>query len=74
MAMIYLDNAATTAPNAAAVEEALRLLGEEFHNPSALYRASFAAHKRMEEARRAILSCIADPAKFALEFTSCGSE
>lgn len=72
--MIYLDNAATTPPNAAAVEEALRLLGEEFHNPSALYRASFAAHKRMEEARRAILSCIADPAKFALEFTSCGSE
>ena len=74
MAMIYLDNAATTPPNAAAVEEVLRLLGEEFHNPSALYRASFAAHKRMEEARRAILSCIADPAKFALEFTSCGSE
>lgn len=72
--MIYLDNAATTPPNAVAVEEALRLLGEEFHNPSALYRASFAAHKRMEEARRAILSCIADPAKFALEFTSCGSE
>lgn len=74
MPMIYLDNAATTAPSSEAVKEALCFLGENFYNPSALYRASFAVHKQMEEARRLILSHIADPAKFGLIFTSCGSE
>ena len=72
--MIYLDNAATTAPDAEAVKAAMRFLGEEFYNPSALYRGSFEVHRKLEGARRALLSHIADAAKFGLVFTSCGSE
>ncbi len=72
--MIYLDNAATTRPDADSVRAAMRYLEEDFFNPSALYKESFSVHKRMEEARRQLLSHIADPAKFELVFTSCGSE
>lgn len=72
--MIYLDNAATTRPNEEAVTKAMPYLGAEFFNPSALYKESFAVHKRLETARRNILEHIADPQKFELIFTSCGSE
>lgn len=72
--MIYLDNAATTRPDGEAVASAAQFLEDDFFNPSALYKAGFAAHKRVEAARKNILSLIADPAKFDLVFTSCGSE
>lgn len=72
--MIYLDNAATTRPDQDAVRGALSLLNEEFYNPSALYKEGFSAHKRLEEARKSILSHVADVQKYSLVFTSCGSE
>ena len=72
--MIYLDNAATTVPDAESVREAMRFLGEEFYNPSALYRGSFEVHRKLEGARRNILAHIADTERFGLVFTSCGSE
>lgn len=72
--MIYLDNAATTRPDEESVGEALRFLREDFFNPSALYKESFAVHKRLDAARKNILSHVADPAQFELVFTSCGSE
>lgn len=72
--MIYLDNAATTRPDEGSVREAMRYIGEDFFNPSAMYKEGFAVHKRMDEARKNILTNIADPLKFDLVFTSCGSE
>lgn len=39
--MIYLDNAATTAPDREALEAALNYVQTEFYNPSALYRGGF---------------------------------
>lgn len=71
---IYLDNAATTRPSPAATAQAIALLEDGFYNPSALYREGFAAHKRLEEARRAVLSHLAPAGGYGLVFTSCGSE
>ena len=72
--MIYLDNAATTRPDDASVQEAMRFLKDDFFNPSALYREGFAAGKEIEAARAAVLQCVADAEKYELIFTSCGSE
>lgn len=73
--MIYLDNAATTVPDAGAVNAALKFLQPDLClNPSALYRAGYAAHKEIENARNAILSLIASSLKYDLIFTGSGSE
>lgn len=72
--MIYLDNAATTKPNARALDEARAYLTERYFNPSALYREGFELHLELKAAREHILSCLADPAAFELIFTSCGTE
>ena len=73
--MIYLDNAATTVPDEGAVSAALQFLKiDGFYNPSALYRAGFAAHKEIEEARRTILSLLAPQGGYELVFTGSGSE
>ena len=72
--MIYLDNAATTRPDADAVQAALPYLNEQFFNPSALYSGGVAVQGELRRARESLLSNIADPAKFELVFTSCGSE
>lgn len=73
--MIYLDNAATTVPDEGAVNAALQFLKiDGFYNPSALYRAGFAAHKQIEEARRTILSLLAPQGGYELVFTGSGSE
>ena len=73
--MIYLDNAATTVPDEGAVNAALQFLKiDGCYNPSALYRAGFAAHKEIEEARRTILSLLAPQGGYELVFTGSGSE
>ncbi len=72
--MIYLDNAATTKPDSAAVERAMVYLNEKFYNPSAVYHSGHALSLELKEARRNILSNIADVNTFELVFTSCGSE
>ena len=73
--MLYLDNAATTVPDQGAVDAALQFLEPDgFYNPSALYRAGFAAHKEIEEARRTILSLLAPQGGYELVFTGSGSE
>ncbi len=71
--MIYLDNAATTAPDSEAVSAAIKYLQEQFYNPSALYGAGFAVHQAMEEARKNLLAKIA-PDGFEWIFTASGSE
>lgn len=72
--MIYLDNAATTRPDADAVEAALPYLHEKYFNPSALYGGGVLVQGELRRAREFLLSRIADPARFELIFTSCGSE
>ncbi len=72
--MIYLDNAATTAPDEAAVARAQTFLKENFYNPSAIYGGGFSVHSALKGAREGLISRIADPAKFELIFTSGGTE
>ncbi len=72
--MIYLDNAATTRPNRAAVLRAQTFTEENFFNPSALYGGAFAVFSELGRARESILTRIADPQKFELIFTSGGTE
>ena len=72
--MIYLDNAATTKPNALAIERAHVYLTEEFYNPSAMYREGFAMQNELKKARSALLSYIANEREFEWVFTSCGTE
>ena len=72
--MIYLDNAATTKPDEANVKAAEKYLLSEYYNPSALYAEGYNLHLELKQARRNILSCIADENNFSLVFTSCGTE
>ena len=72
--MIYLDNAATTRPEDCVLEAADRYLKEQFYNPSALYAEGYNLHLELEEARRSILSYVADPDEYSLTITSCGTE
>lgn len=71
--MIYLDNAATTMPDAACVRSAEQFLKDDFYNPSALYREGFAVHKALAVARKAVLSAVA-PQGYELIFTGSGTE
>ena len=72
--MIYLDNAATTRPNARALEKASAFLTEKWHNPSALYAGGHEVAKAIKAAREALLLCVADPSVHELIFTSGGTE
>ena len=72
--MIYLDNAATSKPLMQCVENAEKYLLREYYNPSALYAEGYNLHLELKEARRIILSFIADESNFSLTFTSGGTE
>ena len=70
--MIYLDNAATSAPNAEAVGFANKYL-EKYFNPSALYREGLEVSSFIKEARE-FISSITGGSKCDLVFTSGGTE
>ena len=72
--MIYLDNAATTKPNAEAFDRASCYAKEKFYNPSSLYKEGFALQGELKKARSVLLSKVADETAFELIFTSCGTE
>lgn len=72
--MIYLDNAATTKPNAKAFALAKVYAEEQFYNPSALYREGYNVAGAIKSARAALLTPIAQETAFELVFTSCGTE
>lgn len=72
--MIYLDNAATTKPDAECLRKAEKYLNECFYNPSALYAEGYNLHRQLGQARKSLLSLIADENNFDLIFTSCGTE
>lgn len=72
--MIYFDNAATTRPSARALEAAGAYLSECYFNPSALYGGGVAVSREIAAARKFLLAQVADPFRYELIFTSCGSE
>ena len=72
--MIYLDNAATTKPDADCLKRAEEYLLSKYYNPSALYAEGYNLHLELKRARNNVLSLIADEYNFSLVFTSCGTE
>ena len=71
--MIYLDNAATTRVCEEAAAAAMRMMTEQFGNPSATYKLGREAKAAVDAARAQVasaLGCKADE----VYFTSCGSE
>ena len=73
MRNVYLDNSATTRPSDAVVSAMLRVLTENWHNPSALYQPAMQAEKLMSAARESCLKA-AGAAGHTLVFTASGTE
>ncbi len=71
--MIYLDNAATTRPCAAAVEAITRTLTDDWGNPSSVHRLGIDAARLLQASRRSVAQALgAQPDR--VFFTSCGTE
>ena len=71
--MIYLDNAATTAPSKTALIKAEKFNNEQFYNPSTLYSGGLACAREIKNAKQTILKHLGG-LNHDLIFTSCGSE
>ena len=69
----YFDNAATTRVCPEAAQAALRMMTENYGNPSATYTLGRSAKAAVEEARVQIADALGCKAE-NLYFTSCGSE
>lgn len=75
--MIYLDNAATTAPNKEALRIATQKYEELFYNPSASYKQGAEVHSLIENCKRTILETLVneeDIADYDIIFTGSGTE
>lgn len=75
--MIYLDNAATTAPNKEALRIATQKYEELFYNPSASYKRGAEVHALIEDCKRTILETLVneeDIADYDIIFTGSGTE
>ena len=70
---IYLDNSATTRPSDAVVAAMLRVLTENWYNPSALYQPAMQAEKLVTAARESCLKATG-AVGHTLVFTSSGTE
>lgn len=70
---IYLDNNATTKPTAEVREEVLKVLGDEFGNPSSLHSAGERARKKLAAARKSVAALLGSDAE-DIVFTSSGTE
>ena len=70
---VYLDHAATTAPDPRVVEAMLPYLRDHWHNPSSIYVEAQRSARAIDEARATVAACIgAQPAEIV--FTAGGSE
>lgn len=71
--MIYADNAATTKMSNAAIDTMIKVMNENFGNPSSLYEVGQRAKEILEQARVDVAAAIgANPGE--IYFTSGGSE
>ena len=65
--MIYLDNAATTVVCKSAYNKMIKLLSDDYANPSAIYSFSSSARREMNLARYSIAKLInAEPVEIRL--------
>ncbi len=71
--MIYFDNAAATKTLKESAQCALKMMTEEFGNPSSLHSFGFAAEKSIDKAEKDILKCFKN-AFGDFYFTSGGTE
>ena len=71
--LIYLDNNATTATDAAVLDEMLPYLREQYGNPSSPYRLGKEAANAIERARERVAKLLGCEAQ-EIVFTSCGTE
>lgn len=69
---IYFDNSATTKPCQAAVEAAVRMMTQEYANPSSLHRGGFEAQQILEGSRGVIASPLGCEPK-CIYFTPSGT-
>jgi cysteine desulfurase len=70
---IYLDNAATTAPDPAVVQAMLLALTEEYGNPSSLHRKGLGAERLITSARETVARTLSVSPEEII-FTSGGTE
>ena len=70
---VYLDNAATTKPCEEAVEAAVKMMRENYGNPSSLHRSGLDAQLVMDKARKVIADSIGADSS-CLYFTSGATE
>lgn len=70
--MVYLDNAATTAPSEAAIAAGNEIMRNFYANPHSLHDAGIAAEQKVEEARKIIAAAMGVPSD-CLYFTSGGT-
>ena len=71
--MMYFDNAATTRVCPEAAEAAVRMMTEQFGNPSATYKLGRDAKAAVDEARKKVAGALGCRPE-EVYFTSCGSE
>lgn len=71
--MIYLDNCATTKPRQEVVDEVVKMLKNDFANPSSLHSFGLKAEKVREEARKNLAQLI-NVLPSEIYFTSGGTE
>ena len=71
--MIYLDNSATTKPNAACVCAMTRLLCDNWGNPSSVHNLGIDAERELKTARKAVAAALGTEPERVF-FTSGGTE
>ncbi|WP_099203417.1 cysteine desulfurase family protein [Miniphocaeibacter massiliensis] len=71
--MIYLDNAATTKVDDVAIEKMIKVMKEEFGNPSALYDFGLQSEKNLNYARKQVANALGVKEN-EIYFTSGGTE
>lgn len=71
--LIYLDNSATTKPSESAVKASIRMMEEEFGNPSSRYTLGLSSERILNEARASVAASLHTNAKNII-FTSGGTE
>lgn len=73
MKQVYLDNAATTSVRPEVVEEMIKVLRDEYGNPSSTYAIGRRSRSLIEAARKSIAKQL-NASSSEIIFTSCGTE
>lgn len=74
MALIYLDNNATTKVDSKVVEAMTPYFSEKFGNPSSIYDLAHSANDAVKKSRETIAKFLGAKDPKEIIFTSCGSE